>query len=563
LAPLTDGDFNLSVQVSDPAGNNAAAVTRSFSLDRVAPTVALASDKTALKVGDSANISFTFSENPGNSFQWDGSSGDLLVSGGRLSAITGTGLTRSAVFTPSANSTAAAQISLADGSFSDSAGNTNADGADSNNRLTMPVDTVLPQVTAISLGSKTGAQTDAQSEWLNAGDTIDVNLVFNKAMQVVGVPVVKLQIGNATVDASYASGSGQNTWVMRATITSGLNDNAGVALAANALQLPAGASIQDAAGNPAVLDFPAVVANPLYKVDTTAPTLTLDAVTGDDLVNLADKTAGVALSGSSDAVGRNISVSWGNQNLTTTVGTDGRWRIEVPTLPAEGNAAVSVQLSDAAGNASSAQRSTRVDTVAPSLSLSQPLTDGAGTNSNADNLLNRAEFQAAVQAGGLTLRGASNAEDASSVAVRLNGKTYTGAVQNGTWSITVPSADLGTWVNGSDYALQVGVRDSAGNPAPSISDTLLVRLDSSDVPTVQSLLTNSLTPQVGGTAQKISTDSAGQHRLVGGRRQRQNLHLGRRHHPRVGGHRHLGRPVGRQPQRHGQLCPKHRCQPDL
>jgi len=40
--------------------------------------------------------------------------------------------------------------------------------------------------------------------------------------------------------------------------------------------------------------------------------------------------------------------------------------------------------------------------------------------------------------------------------------------------------------------------------APGISDTLQVRLDSSDVPTVQTRLTNSLTPQLGGTAQKIS-----------------------------------------------------------
>jgi hypothetical protein len=102
------------------------------------------------------------------------------------------------------------------------------------------------------------------------------------------------------------------------------------------LVLANGAAIRDAAGNDALTAFAGVATNAAYKVDTTAPSLTLDTVTGDDVVNLGDKTAGVVVSGTSDAVGRTVAVQWGDQSLSTTVGSDGRWRISPSSLPADG-----------------------------------------------------------------------------------------------------------------------------------------------------------------------------------------------------------------------------------
>jgi hypothetical protein len=61
-----------------------------YKVDTTEPSISIASNVATLKAGETANITFTISEDPGTSFVWDGSSGDLAVSGGILSAISGT-----------------------------------------------------------------------------------------------------------------------------------------------------------------------------------------------------------------------------------------------------------------------------------------------------------------------------------------------------------------------------------------------------------------------------------------------------------------------------------------
>jgi len=89
-------------------------------------------------------VTFVFSEDPDTTFEWDAStqSGDIVVTGGTLSALSGTGLIRTATFTPTPNSTTTASISVASNKFSDAAGNFNADGSDANNTVTISVNTV-------------------------------------------------------------------------------------------------------------------------------------------------------------------------------------------------------------------------------------------------------------------------------------------------------------------------------------------------------------------------------------------------------------------------------------
>jgi hypothetical protein len=116
------GDGNVTVNATDSNGLAAAPIT--FLLDTIAPTLAISSDKSSLKAGETATITFTFSEDPGDSFAWDGTSGDVLVSGGTLSAISGTGTIRTATFTPSPDTNGgSASVTVAAGSYSDAAGN--------------------------------------------------------------------------------------------------------------------------------------------------------------------------------------------------------------------------------------------------------------------------------------------------------------------------------------------------------------------------------------------------------------------------------------------------------
>ncbi|NDF52461.1 MAG: hypothetical protein EB116_20685, partial [Betaproteobacteria bacterium] len=63
-----------------------------------------------------------------------------------LSGFSGSGTTHTAIFTPNASSTSPGVVNVASGVFSDAAGNFNADGADSDNTVTMAVDTIRPTI---------------------------------------------------------------------------------------------------------------------------------------------------------------------------------------------------------------------------------------------------------------------------------------------------------------------------------------------------------------------------------------------------------------------------------
>jgi hypothetical protein len=116
--------LSYTARVADAAGNQSAASSAySATVDTFAPTVTISSDRSDLTPGQTAAITFAFSEDPGSSFVWNGSSGDLSIGGGSLSALAGSGLTRTATFTPTPGSIGTASITLAAGTYNDPAGN--------------------------------------------------------------------------------------------------------------------------------------------------------------------------------------------------------------------------------------------------------------------------------------------------------------------------------------------------------------------------------------------------------------------------------------------------------
>ncbi len=144
FAVTTDGAYSVQVRQSDTAGNTSEAATLALTLDTQAPSLAISSDTSALKAGETATITFTFSEDPGSSFAWDGTVGDIVVTGGSLSAISGSGLTRTATFTPTPNlASGSASITVASGAYSDAAGNTGGAGTTPG----ISIDTLAPTVT--------------------------------------------------------------------------------------------------------------------------------------------------------------------------------------------------------------------------------------------------------------------------------------------------------------------------------------------------------------------------------------------------------------------------------
>lgn len=158
---ITAGSVSVaSGKFSDAAGNvnddgSETNNTASLAIDTVAPSIAVTSDKSNLNANQTATITFTLSD-----AATDFDASDVQVSGGTLSNFSGSGTTYSATFTPAASSTTAGAVSVASGKFSNAAGNQNTDGSDTNNTLSLTVDTIAPTVAVTSdMGSLSKGQT--------------------------------------------------------------------------------------------------------------------------------------------------------------------------------------------------------------------------------------------------------------------------------------------------------------------------------------------------------------------------------------------------------------------
>jgi Ca2+-binding RTX toxin-like protein len=178
FTPTTGSSGGASITVAggtytDLFGNNGSAgTTPALTYDTLAPTLAITSSSAALIAGQTATITFTFSEDPGSSFVWDGTTGDVVVSGGTLSAISGSGLTRTATFT--ADSSGTASISVVAGSYTDAVGN--AGGASFHvGAGTFPISSLASgDVLAVASGATANATSGtngftANSQTANAG----------------------------------------------------------------------------------------------------------------------------------------------------------------------------------------------------------------------------------------------------------------------------------------------------------------------------------------------------------------------------------------------------------
>ena len=123
-------------------GNVAGTLTPSIAIDTKPPTVAIASNRSIVKSGETATLTFTLSE-PASDFV----AGDVTVAGGTLSDFTGSGTLYTATFTPSVGFTGSGAVSVTAWKFTDAAGNGNAHGVLSPSML---VDTKAPTLTISS-----------------------------------------------------------------------------------------------------------------------------------------------------------------------------------------------------------------------------------------------------------------------------------------------------------------------------------------------------------------------------------------------------------------------------
>ena len=272
-----------------------------------------------------ATITFTFSEDPSTSFVL---ANDVSVTGGALSNLQGTGLTRTATFTPAPNSTGNVSIQVKSTSFTDAAGNQIASAS---NAVTTSFDTQRPTitgtVTVTGLDGSTGERTVkgvAADSYLVAGDKVEVTVTTTEAVVVSGVPLYTLTLGTETVTARYdvaSSDPANNKLVFVYTVSSFNRDanvadvdlSGGITADTTALANASGSTIRDTSGNlMTVLTVPAATTNTV-KVDAAAPIVNnVELVTGTGMVNNR-YNAGDALV---------AKVTFGEEVVLTGTGTD-------------------------------------------------------------------------------------------------------------------------------------------------------------------------------------------------------------------------------------------------
>ncbi|MEB6576264.1 Ig-like domain-containing protein [Enterobacter quasiroggenkampii] len=529
VGALANGDQTISATLTDKAGNSATA-THEFDVSLTAPVIAintLAVDDVinATEKGQDLQVS-------GTSNQPDGTTITVTLNGISYTATTDASGNWS-VTVPAANVSALGEASYAvSASVTDAAGNSASTGHSVLVDSALPQVTINPVATddVINAAEVAAGQTlSGKVSGAAIGDTVTISIGGNTYTATVqddlswsvNVPSsVLTAIGNGdlTVSASVTNGHG-NTGTGERDISidanlpglrvdtvagddvinsiehaqnliiTGSSDGlaTGAALtvtvngktyaatvladgtwtaaipAADVSALAAGTVTvtvegQSAAGNPVTISHD-------VKVDLAAVAISINPIASDDVINAAEKGADLVLSGSTTNVEENqtVTITFGGKSYTATVDADGNWTATVPSADVgslkDGDASVQVSVTNVNGNSASAGREYSVDATAPTVSI-EIISD--------NNIINAAEAQQ-----DLVINGVTNAEAGQTVTVTLNGVDYTTTVQaNGSWSVTVPSADLSGITDGN-YTVSAAVSDKAGNPASADRDVLV------------------------------------------------------------------------------------------
>ncbi len=267
--------------IQDTAGNNAALThgdvdeAPANAVDTTAPAVDTVRISTTgpYGLGDNIEVTVTFSE----AVTVSGTPEIILMVGSTTRntiAVSGTG-TNTLVFTYTvqAGDSDADGVSIAADVLAQASGSTIRDTAGNNATLTHAVvdadsanavDTTAPAVSGVAITS-TGPYA------LN--EVIEVTVTFTEAVTVDtagGTPQITLTVGSTARSTIAVTGTGTATLVFTYTVQVGDSDTDGVEIAADALA-PNGGTIQDAAGNNAVLTHGDVDVDSTDTVGTTSP----------------------------------------------------------------------------------------------------------------------------------------------------------------------------------------------------------------------------------------------------------------------------------------------------
>jgi large repetitive protein len=435
----TPGQITVGTGYTDAAGNTGSGDTlaSSLTIDTIVPTVAVTSDESVLKAGETATITFTFSEAPVGF-----SNADITVVGGTLSDVVVDGSDSTiytATFTPTAGSNTPGQITVGTG-YTDAAGNSGSgDTLDSS----LTIDTVIPTLSSVSLNDISISEADN-------GETVTATFNFSEAMDQTSTPTIATNASTTLTNPTNGQWTSATTYTLDYTVA-----DANVELGDITFDVSAST---DAAGN---VMTAATSVSASASIDSAAPAApTINAVSTDDLINASESTNGFNLTGTGE-VGATVTVTgFVGAAKTATVDGSGNWTIAIVDADlADGTTTtLSATQTDVAGNVSSATTTDiTVDVAVAAPTINAVSTDdviNASESTNGFNLTGTGEVGATVTVTGFV------------------GAAKTATVDgDGNWSIAIVDADL---ANDATTTLSATQTDVAGNLSAATTTAITV-----------------------------------------------------------------------------------------
>ncbi|MDU6411143.1 MAG: Ig-like domain-containing protein, partial [Yersiniaceae bacterium] len=275
---------------------------------------------------------------------------------------------------------------------------------------------------------------------INGAELQSDQIITGSSENVESGQTLSLKIGGVTYTTQVQAGGGWSL-IVPAEDLAALGDGG----------LTLRASVTDASGNRAT-------ASRNLNIKSDRDGLSIDPVTGDNLINAGEAGGTITLTGHTDGVrhGATVQLTLNGEHYTAKVGKDGSWSAKVPAADVaaldDGSVTLTACVKSACGQMLYAKAVLTVDTRAPELTLA-PVTG--------DNLISQQEAQA-----GFALTGSAGMAAAGLlVLVVLNGVEYHAKVQaGGDWSVAIPAEALADQPAG-DYPLAISLTDVAGNLA--------------------------------------------------------------------------------------------------
>ncbi|HHY3117389.1 TPA: Ig-like domain-containing protein, partial [Citrobacter freundii] len=433
LAGLTDGSVTVTASVSDKAGNPAS-VDHNLTVDVTVPAVTI----NTIAGDDVINVA------EHNQAQIISGSATGAAAGDKVTVTIG-GQTYTTVLDAAGNWSVGVPASviagLSDGSVTVTASVTDAAGNTGSGTHNVTVDTGLPSVGFDTLSGDNVLNAVEKGQDLNVSGT-SANLAEGTLITVTlnGKQYTATTAANGswslTVPAADLTAMGEANYTLSATATSAVGNS--VSNTANLL------------------------------VDTALPTVTINTIAGDNVINASEVAAGQTISGkvANAKAGSSVTVSIGGNDYIATVQSDLSWSVNVPSdvLTALGNGELTVTatVTNSHGNTGSGERDVTIDANLPGLRVDTV----AG-----DDVINSIEHGQ-----NLIITGSSDGlAVGTTLTVTINGKTYAASVlADGTWSAAIPAADVSALTAGT-VTVTVEGQSTAGNPV-TISHDVTVDL---------------------------------------------------------------------------------------